>query len=305
MQNHQGTMHRRDDQEGRPPSSRTAPRTIRRRRRGPTRRGRRHGETGAAFTPRHLTAAHRCPHHHPARPPSQGAQQLEQPGEPSASPRGRGHRDVATWTCQDGVDPPVAYVSARPWRRQERARIGTPPARLYRLFQGRTVEDADRRANGACFPVPAGTRLCECGAVVVHCSHELGKLHRRRTEGALPPGRETPQDPPRRRGQGHAGAGGPGGGFRPVAACGGLRPSGRRESARRAASGRHLSGGAGGGGDEDRRGHHPGWHGGGGSGDVGGCCDFGGGPGGANGGAQTAGGPAGGHGIGPGPPGTP
>ncbi|KAL3215848.1 hypothetical protein MRX96_051268, partial [Rhipicephalus microplus] len=81
-----------------------------------------------------------------------------------------------------------------PWRRQERARVGVAPAHLYRPFQGRTVEDADRRANGACLPVPAGTRFCECGAVVIHNSHELGKLHRHRTQATQPSSRESSQE---------------------------------------------------------------------------------------------------------------
>ncbi|KAL1470057.1 hypothetical protein MTO96_024678 [Rhipicephalus appendiculatus] len=235
MQNHQGRMYCRDDQEGRPPPHGQPPTpyvivvaalpaadAVVEESTPPTRPATSRPPTCVPIT---------IPLGHLARRP-----QLDQPGEPAASPRGRSHRDVATWTSQDGVGPPVAYVSARPWRRQERARMGTPPARLYRLFQGRTVEDADRRANGACLPVPAGTRLCECGAVVVHSSHELGKLHRRRTEVTVPPSRETSQDPPQRRGQGHDVAGSLGGGFRPVAPDSGLRPCGRRESARTAAT---------------------------------------------------------------------
>ncbi|KAL3188533.1 hypothetical protein MRX96_003493 [Rhipicephalus microplus] len=123
-----------------------------------------------------------------------GTRPGSQRGEPTASPHGRNHRDVATWTSQDGGDPPVSYVSSRPWRRQERARVGVAPAHLYRPFQGRTVEDADRRANGACLPVPAGTRFCECGAVVIHNSHELGKLHRHRTQATQPSSRESSQE---------------------------------------------------------------------------------------------------------------
>ncbi|KAL3217212.1 hypothetical protein MRX96_006113 [Rhipicephalus microplus] len=125
---------------------------------------------------------------------AEGTRPGSQRGEPTASPHGRNHRDVATWTSQDGGDPPVSYVSSRPWRRQERARVGVAPAHLYRPFQGRTVEDADRRANGACLPVPAGTRFCECGAVVIHNSHELGKLHRHRTQATQPSSRESSQE---------------------------------------------------------------------------------------------------------------
>ncbi|KAL3197890.1 hypothetical protein MRX96_053857, partial [Rhipicephalus microplus] len=104
-------------------------------------------------------------------------------------PPRRGNLDQPGWRR-----PSVSYVSSRPWRRQERARVGVAPAHLYRPFQGRTVEDADRRANGACLPVPAGTRFCECGAVVIHNSHELGKLHRHRTQATQPSSRESSQE---------------------------------------------------------------------------------------------------------------
>ncbi|KAH7969826.1 hypothetical protein HPB52_022347 [Rhipicephalus sanguineus] len=71
----------------------------------------------------------------------------------------------------------------------ERARVGTPPALLHHLFQGRTVADADRRANGACLPVPTGTRLCPCDTV-------MSKLHRRRTGHTLPPSRDASEERP-------------------------------------------------------------------------------------------------------------
>ncbi|KAH8040891.1 hypothetical protein HPB51_013061 [Rhipicephalus microplus] len=152
---------------------------------------RRHRGGPRALPPGHQLSASPSP----SRPAgSQGTRPGSQRGEPTASPHGRNHRDVATWTSQDGGDPPVSYVSSRPWRRQERARVGVAPAHLYRPFQGRTVEDADRRANGACLPVPAGTRFCECGAVVIHNSHELGKLHRHRTQATQPSSRESSQE---------------------------------------------------------------------------------------------------------------
>ncbi|KAH8037550.1 hypothetical protein HPB51_013340 [Rhipicephalus microplus] len=152
---------------------------------------RRHRGGPRALPPGHQLSASPSP----SRPAgSQGTRPGSQRGEPTASPHGRNHRDVATWTSQDGGDPPVSYVSSRPWRRQERARVGVAPAHLYRPFQGRTVEDADRRANGACLPGPAGTRFCECGAVVIHNSHELGKLHRHRTQATQPSSRESSQE---------------------------------------------------------------------------------------------------------------
>ncbi|KAH7976227.1 hypothetical protein HPB52_010181 [Rhipicephalus sanguineus] len=96
------------------------------------------------------------------------------------------------WRCGNGVEA----MCPRVVRHSERARVGTPPARLYRLFQGRTVADADRRANGACLPVPAGTRLCACGAVMVHESHAQSKLHRRRTGHTLPLSRDASEERP-------------------------------------------------------------------------------------------------------------
>lgn len=56
-----------------------------------------------------------------------------------------------------------------------------PPERLFRPFQGRTVTDMDRLAEGASLPLPADTPICGCGAVVVHPSHQSGALHRART----------------------------------------------------------------------------------------------------------------------------
>ncbi|KAH7976441.1 hypothetical protein HPB52_014253 [Rhipicephalus sanguineus] len=60
----------------------------------------------------------------------------------------------------------------------------------------RSVADADRRANGACLPVPAGTRLCPCGAVMVHDSPVQSKLHRRRMGHTLPPSRDASEERP-------------------------------------------------------------------------------------------------------------
>ncbi|XP_065311479.1 uncharacterized protein [Dermacentor albipictus] len=189
MDHDANSKHRRDDSAaGRPPFevSRRGPSTHQGRRQasprtpaGPAHRGRRHRFLGDP-SPRRLTS------------PSEA--QSGPPREPDATnPRqpSRRTRDVATWTSQDGVDPPAAYVSDRPWRRQERARTGTPPERLFRLFQGRTLRDADRRAEGACLPLPAGTRLCGCGAVRLHKSHDRGALHRLRTR----PNRTPPPQP--------------------------------------------------------------------------------------------------------------
>ncbi|XP_065297090.2 uncharacterized protein [Dermacentor albipictus] len=142
---------------------------------GPAHRGRRHRFLRGP-SPRRLTSPSKAQSGPPREPDATN------PRQPS-----RGTRDVATWTSQDGVDPPAAYVSDRPWRWQERARIGTPPKRLFRLFQGRTLRDADRRAKGTCLPLPAGTRLCGCGMVRLHKSHDRGALHRLRTRATNTP----------------------------------------------------------------------------------------------------------------------
>ncbi|KAH6933174.1 hypothetical protein HPB50_012782 [Hyalomma asiaticum] len=85
---------------------------------------------------------------------------------------------AATWTSQEVLDPPVVYVSTRPWRRQMRVRVGMPEVRLFRPFQGRTVTDVDHRAQQACLPVPACTRFCGRGAELIHPAHERGTLHK-------------------------------------------------------------------------------------------------------------------------------
>ncbi|KAH9364661.1 hypothetical protein HPB48_022473 [Haemaphysalis longicornis] len=46
-------------------------------------------------------------------------------------------------------------------------------------FQDRTVADADRRANGACLHLPAGTELCKCGAVLLHEFSQEGRTSSR------------------------------------------------------------------------------------------------------------------------------
>ncbi|XP_075547855.1 uncharacterized protein LOC142582260 [Dermacentor variabilis] len=185
MDHNANSKHRRDDSAAGHPRFEVSPR-------GPsTHQGRRQASPRTLAGPAHRGRRHRfLGDPSPRRLTSPSEAQSGPPREPDATnPRqpSRGTRDVATWTSQDGVDPPAAYVSDRPWRRQERARIGTPPERLFRLFQGRTLRDADRRAEGACLPLPAGTRLCGCGAVRLHKSHDRGALHRLRTRATSTP----------------------------------------------------------------------------------------------------------------------
>lgn len=71
-----------------------------------------------------------------------------------------------------------------------------PPERLFRPFQGRTIADADRAAEGASLPLPEGTRLCGCGAVLLHACHRAGPLHRARTQAAAAPSSAAAPPPP-------------------------------------------------------------------------------------------------------------
>ncbi|KAH6942581.1 hypothetical protein HPB50_008165 [Hyalomma asiaticum] len=132
------------------------------------------------------------PPRHPV--PAQPTSVNQSPSQPTTAAPGRSHRDVATWS-HEGVDSPAAYVSSRPWRRQKGAIVETPLSRLFRLFQGRTVTAADNRAQTACLAVPAGTRFCECGAMIIHPSHERGALHKRSTHKAQAPSHAGSEEP--------------------------------------------------------------------------------------------------------------
>ncbi|KAL1474163.1 hypothetical protein MTO96_038191 [Rhipicephalus appendiculatus] len=113
----------------------------------------------------------------PSRPAtSQGAQQLNQLGEPAASPRGRSYRDVATWDQPGWRGPTPGRVCLRealaPARKGPHGNGPGPPLPPVprQNCRGRGPEGERGRPSGA------GTRLCECGAVVVHSSHELGEI---------------------------------------------------------------------------------------------------------------------------------
>ncbi|KAH6943303.1 hypothetical protein HPB50_019152 [Hyalomma asiaticum] len=132
------------------------------------------------------------PPRHPV--PAQPTSVNQSPSQPTTEAPGRSHRDVATWS-HEGVDSPAAYVSSRPWRRQKGAVVETPVSRLFRPFQGRTVTAADNRAQTACLAVPAGTRFCECGAMIIHPSHERRALHKRSTHKAQAPSPTGSEEP--------------------------------------------------------------------------------------------------------------
>ncbi|XP_077492328.1 uncharacterized protein LOC144103503 [Amblyomma americanum] len=156
---------------------------------GPGRAGPRHLGPLFGQSPRRRQASPATLGHSPARsplcqrllstPPARG------PEPPAAQAPRQPPRDVATWTYQAGTYAPVGYVSWRPWKRQERAKRLTPPARLFNVFRGRTVADADQRAEGVSLPLSPGTLLCPCGAVMLHEeAHKAGDLHDQRTRGA-------------------------------------------------------------------------------------------------------------------------
>lgn len=132
----------------------------------------------------------------PRRPAPFPSPRRGSPRSAGPAPQRPATSDVATWTFQAGVEAPVAYSSSRPWRRQERARVGMLPERLFRPFQGRTVADLDRLAEGAALPLAPDTRLCGCGAVLLHPSHASGPLHLARTQEAGASATAPPPPPP-------------------------------------------------------------------------------------------------------------
>ncbi|KAG0414443.1 hypothetical protein HPB47_008387 [Ixodes persulcatus] len=71
------------------------------------------------------------------------------PAPPTATPVGL---PVATWTFQDGTEPPRFYVSRKPWGDQRRTEPRQALDRIPWPFRGRTVSEVDTRAHGACLP---------------------------------------------------------------------------------------------------------------------------------------------------------
>ncbi|KAG0411195.1 hypothetical protein HPB47_011699 [Ixodes persulcatus] len=88
------------------------------------------------------------------------------PVPPRATPVGL---SVATWTSQDGTEPPRFYVSRKPWGDQRRPEPGQALDRVPWPFRGRTVTEMDARAHGACLPSRPGDVFCRvCGGLLLH-----------------------------------------------------------------------------------------------------------------------------------------
>lgn len=75
---------------------------------------------------------------------------------------------MATWTAQVGTEAPRSFVSAAKWRVQRRPEVGQRPEHTPSLFRGQTIEDADRRAAGACLAPADGALYCSgCGGLII------------------------------------------------------------------------------------------------------------------------------------------
>ncbi|KAH8027591.1 hypothetical protein HPB51_007141 [Rhipicephalus microplus] len=116
--------------------------------------GRRRRCNPRVLQPDHRPSASLSPSHPSG---SQGTRPGAQRGEPSVSPHSRSHRDVATWTSQDRVDPPggISLLEALA-AGQERARVGVALAHLYRPFQGRSVSAQHHGSGSAGVGDPGG-----------------------------------------------------------------------------------------------------------------------------------------------------
>ncbi|KAG0415771.1 hypothetical protein HPB47_007053 [Ixodes persulcatus] len=109
-------------------------------------------------------------------------------------PATKSTRHVATWTWQQGTGPPHGFVSWRGWSEQRRPRPGVPGDKLPPLFRGRTVQDADREAQGASMtPDPAAVYCEGCGVLRINEIPDVSKLHRSRVRV---PEVVPPPDPP-------------------------------------------------------------------------------------------------------------
>lgn len=104
------------------------------------------------------------------------------PAPRSATPVGL---SVATWTSQDGTEPPRFYVSRKPWGDQRRPEPGHALDRVPWPFRGRTVSEMDTRARGACLPSRPGDTFCRvCGVLLLHGDgHDRSLFHRSRANG--------------------------------------------------------------------------------------------------------------------------
>ncbi|KAG0434655.1 hypothetical protein HPB47_018966 [Ixodes persulcatus] len=100
-------------------------------------------------------------------------------GRPRSPPQSTRH--VATWTWQQGTGPPHGFVSWRGWSEQRRPRPGVPGDKMPPLFRGRTVQDANREAQGASMtPDPAAVYCEGCGVLRINEIPDVSKLHRSR-----------------------------------------------------------------------------------------------------------------------------
>ncbi|KAG0424931.1 hypothetical protein HPB47_027856 [Ixodes persulcatus] len=89
---------------------------------------------------------------------------------------------VAIRTSQEGTEPPRFFVSRKPWRNQRRPEPGQALDRVPWLLRGRTVNEMDTQAQGACLPSRPGNVFCHiCGRLLLHGDgHDRSLFHRSR-----------------------------------------------------------------------------------------------------------------------------
>ncbi|KAH7982684.1 hypothetical protein HPB52_006500 [Rhipicephalus sanguineus] len=95
-------------------------------------------------------------------------------------------REVATWTFQQGTEPPVAFVSTRRWSKQRKVWVGLDPESVPCPFRGRTLADLLDASGGASMPPDPEASYCDaCGVLVVHeASHLRSRIHLAKSGGA-------------------------------------------------------------------------------------------------------------------------
>ncbi|KAH7957707.1 hypothetical protein HPB52_021917 [Rhipicephalus sanguineus] len=117
---------------------------------------------------------------YPADPPARGS-------SPTAHPVSRtSPQEVATWTFQQGTEPPVAFVSTRRWSKQRKVWVGLDPESVPCPFRGRTLADLLDASGGASMPPDPEASYCDaCGVLVVHeASHLRSRIHLAKSGGA-------------------------------------------------------------------------------------------------------------------------
>lgn len=104
------------------------------------------------------------------------------PASPAATPVGP---YVATWTSQDGTEPPRFYVSRKTWGDQRRPEPGQALHLVPWSFRGRTVSEIDTLAHGTWLPSWPEDVFCHIrGGLYLHGDgHDQSLFYQSRAKG--------------------------------------------------------------------------------------------------------------------------